>query len=52
MGGALALYYGYQKGLGLAGVFALSAFLNKDSRVYEVRTFKTYNSRDADLGHL
>ncbi|KAI0239230.1 Lysophospholipase-like protein 1 [Lamellibrachia satsuma] len=35
MGAALSLYYGYQYGRTLAGIFALSGFLNKDSAVYE-----------------
>ena len=36
MGAALSLYYGYQYGRTLAGIFALSGFLNNDSAVYEV----------------
>ena len=36
MGGALALHHGYRMGSGLAGVFALSGFLNESSVVYEV----------------
>ncbi len=35
MGGSLALHTGYHVNTDLAGVFALSAFLNKDSIVYE-----------------
>ncbi|XP_017776368.1 PREDICTED: lysophospholipase-like protein 1 [Nicrophorus vespilloides] len=36
MGGALALHTAYRTIPGLAGVFALSSFLNKDSLVYDV----------------
>lgn len=35
MGGALALHTGYHVNTDVAGVFACSAFLNKDSIVYE-----------------
>ena len=42
MGGALAMYYGFRHGKGLGGIFAMSSFLNKDSRVYKV----TVNSFD------
>lgn len=35
MGGALALHTGYHVNTEVAGVFACSAFLNKDSIVYE-----------------
>jgi len=36
MGGALALQFGYRFCTDLAGVFALSSFLNENSSVYEV----------------
>jgi len=36
MGGALALHFGYRFCTDLAGVFALSSFLNENSSVYEV----------------
>ena len=36
MGGALALHFGYRFCTELAGVFALSSFLNEKSAVYEV----------------
>ena len=36
MGAAAAMYYGYQYGRTLAGIFALSGFLNTESAVYEV----------------
>lgn len=35
MGGSLAIHTGYHVNTDLAGVFACSAFLNKDSIVYE-----------------
>ncbi|KAK2183975.1 hypothetical protein NP493_288g01038 [Ridgeia piscesae] len=35
MGAAAAMYYGYQYGRTLAGIFALSGFLNTESAVYE-----------------
>ena len=38
MGGAMAMYYGYQRGLQLAGIFAMSSFLNSNSKVYQVST--------------
>ena len=37
MGSALALHFGYRIGLDIAGVFALSGFLNKNSVVFKVR---------------
>ena len=36
MGGGLALHYGYTVGHQLAGVFALSSFLQDDSILYDV----------------
>ena len=36
MGGALALHFGYRFCIDLAGVFALSSFLNEKSSVFEV----------------
>ena len=48
MGAALSLYYGYQYGRTLAGIFALSGFLNKDSAVYEVRHFPMITCISAD----
>ncbi len=36
MGGGLALHLGYRFHQDVAGVFALSSFLNKDSTVYQV----------------
>lgn len=35
MGGALSLYYGLQRNSNLAGLFALSSFLNDDSKVFQ-----------------
>ena len=36
MGGAMSMYYGYQRGMELAGIFAMSSFLDTKSKVYEV----------------
>ena len=38
MGAAASMYYGYQYGRTLAGIFALSGFLNTETAVYEVIT--------------
>ena len=43
MGGAMALHLAYRKRPGLAGVFALSGFLNHESSVYDC-----LQSRDSD----
>jgi len=42
MGGALAFHFGYRFCTDLAGVFALSAFLNEKSSVYDVSGFSIY----------
>lgn len=36
MGGGMAMHLAYRFHQDLAGVFALSSFLNKDSSVYQV----------------
>ena len=38
MGGAMSLMMGYKYTPDIAGVFALSSFLNNDSTVYQVKT--------------
>jgi len=42
MGGALAFHFGYRFCTDLAGVFALSAFLNEKSSVYDVSGISIY----------
>ena len=32
----MAMYYGYQHGLQLAGIFGMSCLLNMNSKVYQV----------------
>jgi len=44
MGGALAFHFGYRFCTDLAGVFALSAFLNEKSSVYDVSGLSIYFS--------
>jgi len=42
MGGALAFHFGYRFCTDLAGIFALSAFLNEKSSVYDVSGLSIY----------
>lgn len=49
MGGALALHTGYHVQPELRGVFALSAFLNNDSIVYESLRTKSASNPHAEL---
>lgn len=44
MGGGMAMHLAYRFHQDLAGVFALSSFLNKDSAVYEVSVESFYNN--------
>ncbi|KAF2347588.1 Phospholipase/carboxylesterase/thioesterase [Trinorchestia longiramus] len=45
MGGAVALHVGYRSRRGIAGVFALSAFLNSGSAVYQALDTVTAEER-------
>jgi len=42
MGGALALHFGYRFCTDLAGVFAMSSFLNEKSSVYDVSGLNSF----------
>lgn len=46
MGGCMAMHVAYRNHQDVAGVFALSSFLNKTSAVYQVSaSFKNKNNR-------
>lgn len=48
MGGCMAMHVAYRNHRDVAGVFALSSFLNKDSAIYKVSSrFKKQIRREA-----
>ena len=49
MGAILSCYYGYQFGRTLAGIFALSGTLNKDSAVYKVINICSLDTKQLHL---
>nr|CAD7452456.1 unnamed protein product [Timema tahoe] len=52
MGGAMALHLGYRFLPQLAGVFALSSFLNEKSAIYEVLSRRTIEAKQPNLPPL